>query len=77
MNETLLNPQHLLATVVYALLGIFILISSIWVLDKITPKNLWHEIIENKNLALGAVAGGMMIAVAFIIAAAIHSSPSC
>ncbi|HEX4509710.1 MAG TPA: DUF350 domain-containing protein, partial [Burkholderiaceae bacterium] len=42
------------------------------VIDKITPYNLWKEIVEDKNIALGIVVGAMFIAIGLIVAAAIH-----
>jgi uncharacterized membrane protein YjfL (UPF0719 family) len=45
---------------------------SFVVIDKLTPYNLWEEIVEKKNLALAVVVGAMFIAIGQIVAAAIH-----
>lgn len=58
--------------VVYALLGIVILIGSFLLVDKLTPYDLWKELIESKNLALAVVVGAMSLGIGIIIAAAVH-----
>jgi len=45
---------------------------SFVIVDKVTPYDLWGEIIEKKNVALAIVVGAMAIAIALIVAAAIH-----
>lgn len=73
--NTLLH-EHLWASVgtsvVFALIGIFILVLTFWVVEKITPENLWKEIVEKQNKALAIMAAGFMLAMAWIIAAAMH-----
>jgi len=56
----------------FSVVGLFVLWVSFWVFDKITPGNLWKEIVEEKNIALAITAGAMTLAIAQIIAAAIH-----
>lgn len=58
--------------VVYALLGIVILVVSFVIIEKLTPDNLWKEILVNKNTALAMMASAYILAVAIIIASAIH-----
>ncbi|WP_067733463.1 DUF350 domain-containing protein [Novosphingobium naphthalenivorans] len=61
-----------LATLGYALLGILIFIVSFVLVDKLTPGELWREIIERKNLAVALLAGAVAIGISNIIAAAVH-----
>lgn len=42
------------------------------VIDKITPYDLWAEIVEKQNRALGMVVAAMCLGISVIIAAAIH-----
>jgi uncharacterized membrane protein YjfL (UPF0719 family) len=67
-----LHLQYLTAAVVYALIGIVILVVSFWVIERISPENLWKEIIEKQNKALAILAAAFMIAIAIIISSAIH-----
>lgn len=58
--------------IVYALLGIVIFALSFITIDKLTPHDLWREIIEGKNIALAIIVGFMALAMGIIIAAAVH-----
>jgi putative membrane protein len=44
-------------SIVYALVGVVVFWLSFVVIDKITPYNLWEEIVEKQNVALGIVVG--------------------
>lgn len=72
MDVDLLKPGVMLASVLWAVIGVLVLWVSFVVIDKLTPYKLWEEIVENKNLALGVVVGAMFIAIGLIVAAAIH-----
>ena len=67
-----LNFKLIVASVLYAVIGIVILVISFFIFDKLTPKTLWKEIMEEHNTALAIMAAAFMIAVALIISAAIH-----
>jgi putative membrane protein len=67
-----LNPKAFAASIVYSLLGIFILVVSFYVFNKLTPGTLRKEIIEDQNTALAILGAAFMLAVALIISAAIH-----
>lgn len=58
--------------IVYALLGIVIFALSFVTIDKLTPHDLWKEIIEDKNIALAIIVGFMALSMGIIIAAAVH-----
>ena len=70
MEDTMI--KYLISSTVYALLGIVILLISFIIIEKISPQNLWKEIVEKQNIALSILAAGFMIAVAMIISAAVH-----
>ncbi|MBC7493136.1 MAG: DUF350 domain-containing protein [Novosphingobium sp.] len=61
-----------LATVIYAGLGIVIFVVSFVLVDKLTPGELWKEIIERQNTAVALLAGAVAIGISSIIAAAVH-----
>lgn len=61
------------AVVIYAVLGIVIYITAFIVVDKITPGNLWNELLEKRNTAIALFMGAMGIGLSIIIAASIHS----
>jgi putative membrane protein len=66
------HPAFLLNAVLYAVLGIVILVISFAVVDKLTPYDLWKEIVEDKNVALAILVGLISLGVSIIIAAAVH-----
>ena len=45
---------------------------SFVIVDKITPYNLWQELVEKQNMALGMVVAAMSLGISIIVAAAIH-----
>ena len=67
----MLSMTVLLATLLYAALGIVIFAVGFWLWDKLTPADLWGEICRG-NQAVATLAGAIAIAIALIIAAAIH-----
>lgn len=64
--------KYVVASLVYSFLGIFVLVICFVIIERITPENLWKEIIEKRNIALAILAAAFMIAVAMIISSAIH-----
>jgi putative membrane protein len=68
----MINMKYVVASVVYSFLGIAVLVISFVVVEKITPQNLWKEIVEKQNKALAIMAAAFMIAIALIISSAIH-----
>jgi putative membrane protein len=62
----------LLATLLYAFLGIIVFVIGFVVLDLLTPGKLWQEIRENQNIAVAIFSGAVAIGLAIIVAAAIH-----
>ena len=66
------RPGVLLGTAVFALMGVLVFWICFLIVDKLTPYDLWVEIIEKKNMALAIVVGAMCIAIGLIVAAAVH-----
>ena len=64
--------KYIAASVLYSFIGIAILLICFVIVEKITPENLWKEIIEKRNNALAILAAAFMIAIAMIISSAIH-----
>lgn len=67
-----IKPGMLLGSAVYALLGVLIFWLCFLVIDKLTPYNLWEEIVEKQNKALAMVVASMSLGICIIVAAAIH-----
>lgn len=72
LMKGIVDWNTVLASLIYAGLGIAILLISFIVIEKLTPQNLWKEVSQNKNTALAMMASAYILAVAIIIASAIH-----
>ena len=64
--------SNVVAAVVFAFIGIVLFILAFMVFDKLTPGSLWKELLDDQNTALGVLMAGIAIALAIILAAAIH-----
>ncbi len=67
-----LKPGVFFGSILYALIGVGVFWICFLIIDKLTPYDLWGEIIEKKNMALALVVAAMCIAIGLIVSAAIH-----
>lgn len=67
-----LKSGALMDSLVFALMGVIIFLLTFVIIDKLTPYNLWEEIVEKQNRALALVVAAMSLGICIIVAAAIH-----
>ena len=67
--KSILDAQHLGGAVVYSALGAAVFFGWFVIFDKVTPYDLWQEIVIKQNRALATVIAGLSIAMGMIIAA--------
>lgn len=67
-----LKLSAIVGSIVFALMGVLIFWLCFLIIDKLTPYDLWGEIIEKQNIALGMVVAAMSLGICLIVAAAIH-----
>lgn len=67
-----LRPAAFFGSILFALVGVLVFWISFIVIDKITPYDLWREIVEKQNRALALVVAAMCLGISIIVAAAIH-----
>jgi len=67
-----LRPAAFFGSILYALIGVVVFWLCFWLIDKITPHDLWREIVDKQNRALGMVVAAMCLGISIIVAAAIH-----
>jgi putative membrane protein len=67
-----MNWLPMAQTLFYSVFGLVILCLGFYVVDKLTPGDMWDEIIQKHNVALAVLAAGFAIALGLIIASAIH-----
>lgn len=66
------DVKILFNSLVYSVLGVLVFWVSFIIIDKLTPYDLWGEIVEKKNQPLATVVAAMCLGIALIVAAAIH-----
>ena len=69
--EAHLTPGVMLVSLVYSILGMIFLMVAYKIFDLVNALEFTKEL-EKNNQALGTVVAGFFIAIAIIIAAAIH-----
>lgn len=67
-----LKPGAFIGSILFALVGVLVFWISFVIIDKLTPYNLWEEIVEKQNQALAMVVAAMSLGICVIVAAAIH-----
>ena len=66
------KPDVVVGTVLYSFIGVAMFWGSFLVVDKLTPYDLWKELVESRNVALAVVVAATHLGIAIIVAAAIH-----
>ncbi|MBP9889293.1 MAG: DUF350 domain-containing protein [Leptospiraceae bacterium] len=69
----LISLKNIISAFLYSGIGLVVLGISFYLFDKLTPGELWKEIGEKNNMPLAVTTAAMIIGMAIIIAAAIHS----
>jgi putative membrane protein len=64
MGFEMLKPGAVLASLVFALIGVRCSGCAFIIIDKITPYDLWGEIVEKQNVALALVVAAMSLGIA-------------
>ncbi|MDM0065576.1 DUF350 domain-containing protein [Variovorax sp. J31P207] len=67
-----LKPDVIFGSLLYAVIGLAVFWLAFLLIDKLTPYDLWQEIVEKQNMALGLVVAAMSLGICIIVAAAIH-----
>jgi uncharacterized membrane protein YjfL (UPF0719 family) len=67
-----LRPAAFFGSILFALIGVLVFWLCFIIIDKLTPYDLWLEIVEKQNRALALVVAAMCLGISLIVAAAIH-----
>ena len=65
------RPAAFFGSILFARVGVLVFWICFLIIDKITPVDMWNEIVEKQNLALGVVVAAMCLGISIIVAAAI------
>ena len=63
---------NIVAAILFAVLGVATFVAAFWIVDRLTPYDLWKEVIEEQNVAVAILMGLIGVGLAIVIAAAIH-----
>ncbi|TFZ01783.1 DUF350 domain-containing protein [Ramlibacter humi] len=72
MDFEWLKPAAVFGSILYAVIGVVVFWVAFVIIDKLTPYDLWQELVEKHNQALGMVVAAMSLGICIIVAAAIH-----
>lgn len=69
----LVSLNAVINTIIFATIGIVIMLVVVVLLELATPKtDIWKEIVEKQNLALAILIGAFLLGIANIIASVVH-----
>lgn len=68
----IINWHDFINSLIYSIMGVIIFCVTFRIVDKLTPCDLWKELIEKKNQPLAIVVGAVGLGICIIIAAAMH-----
>jgi uncharacterized membrane protein YjfL (UPF0719 family) len=63
--------QNLAAATIFAVLGVVVFVIAFFLFDRLTPGDLWAEVIKGHHTGPAIVLAGVAIGLSIIIAAAI------
>ena len=66
------RPGVFFGSILFAVVGVVVFWLCFIIIDKITPVDMWAEIVEKHNKALAMVVAAMCLGISIIVAAAIH-----
>lgn len=67
-----MNWILLLNSVLYSIIGLAVFCLGFVIIDKLTPYDMWEQLVKEKNVALAIVIGSVSFGLCLIIAAAVH-----
>ena len=67
-----MNMTVIANSILYAFLGVIIFCVAFSLVDRLTPYNLWKELVEKQTTAVAIVVGFTALGICVIVGAAIH-----
>lgn len=60
------------SSMIYSVVGLLTFLACFYIVDKLTPGELWKELVERKNTAVAIFFGAVALGMCIIIAACLH-----
>ncbi len=70
--DAFINLKDVTGSILFSLLGLILFTIAFVVFDRITPGNLWKEILETQNTAAAIVVAALVIGISIIVGMSIH-----
>lgn len=67
-----LRPAAVFGSLLYAIIGVLVFWLAFIVIDRLTPYDLWQELVEKQNTALALVVAALSLGISIIVASAIN-----
>jgi uncharacterized membrane protein YjfL (UPF0719 family) len=61
-----------ISSMIYSVVGLLTFLACFYIVDKLTPGDLWQELVEKKNTAVAIFFGAVALGMCIIIAACLH-----
>ena len=61
-----------ISSMIYSIIGLLTFLTCFYIVDKLTPGDLWKELVEKKNTAVAIFFGAVALGMCLIIAACLH-----
>ena len=58
----IINPKYIVNSLLFSVLGIVVFWVAFVVIDKLTPYDLWREIVKERNQPLATIVAAMCLA---------------
>lgn len=68
----MIKIEWIINALIFSVMGVTIFWISFVLIDKLTPYDLWQEIVKERNQSLAIVVAAMCLGIAVIVAAAVH-----
>jgi len=69
--SSIINLTYIFNSFFFSLVGFIMLGFGFYIFDRLTPWQLWKEIIDEQNIALAIIVGAVALGISNIIASAI------
>lgn len=66
------HVKPILDSILYSVIGTIVLLATFWVIERVLPFSITHEIAEDQNVGLGIILGAFIIGISIIISSAIR-----
>ena len=61
-----------ISSMIYSVVGLLTFLACFYIVDKLTPGDLWQELVEKKNTAVAIFFGAVALGMCIIMAACLH-----